>query len=103
MKHHMYNPDFDFIVGPESFNKYTDRELLQYCLGATMYMPGFKDFTPKILNHSIPGLTTMVLCFEDACPEELVPQAENNIATTNTNTDNLNLFFIINSSQNIFL
>lgn len=79
MKHHMYNPGFDFLVEPESFNKYTERELLQYCLGATMYMPGFKDFTPKILNHSMPGLTTMVLCFEDACPEEKVSEAMENV------------------------
>ena len=53
MRHHMYNPDFKFEIEPEHFNKYTDRELLQYCLGATMYMPGFKDFPPKILNHAI--------------------------------------------------
>lgn len=79
MKHHMYNPDFPFVIAPESFNKYTDRELLQYCLGATMYMPGFKDFTPKILNNSMPGLTTIVLCFEDACPEERVPEAMENV------------------------
>ncbi len=60
MRHHMYNPDFKFVVEPEHFNKYTDRELLQYCLGATMYMPGFKDFAPKILS----------LCSEDPvqCP-----------------------------------
>ena len=50
MRHHLYNPGFKFVVEPEHFNKYTDRELLQYCLGATMYMPGFKDFTPKITN-----------------------------------------------------
>ena len=75
----MYNPDFKFVVEPEHFNKYTDRELLQYCPGATMYMPGFKDFTPKILEHSMPGLTTMVLCFEDACPEERVPEAMENV------------------------
>lgn len=79
MKHHMYNPNFEFVVKPESFNKYTDRELLQYCLGATMYMPGFKDFTPKILNHTIPGLTTIVLCFEDACPEDKVQEAMDNV------------------------
>ena len=79
MRHHLYNPDFKFVVEPENFNKYTDRELLQYCLGATMYMPGYKDFTPKILNHSMPGLTTMVLCFEDACPEERVLEAMENV------------------------
>jgi len=79
MRHHRYNPDFKFIVEPESFNKYTDRELLQYCLGATMYMPGFKDFVPKILSNAMPGLTSMVLCCEDACPEEKIFEAEENI------------------------
>ena len=79
MRHHLYNPDFKFVVEPEHFDKYTDRELLQYCLGAAMYMPGFKDFTPKILENAMPGLTTMVLCFEDACPEEKVPEAMENV------------------------
>lgn len=75
----MYNPNYKFVVEPEHFNKYTDRDLLQYCLGATMYMPGFKDFTKKILDHAIPSLTTIVLCFEDACPEEKVPEAMKNV------------------------
>lgn len=44
-----------------------------------MYMPGFKDFTSKILEHSMPGLTTMVLCFEDACPEDRVEEAMENV------------------------
>ncbi len=79
MKHHLYNPDFKFVIEPESFNKYTDRELLQYCLGATMYMPSTKDFTPKILSNAMPGLTTIVFCFEDACPEDMVLQAEENV------------------------
>ena len=79
MRHHKYNKNFRFVVEPEQFNKYTDRELLQYCLGATMYMPGIKDFAPKILNESIPGLTTIVLCFEDACPEDRVEEAEQNV------------------------
>ena len=78
MRHHNYNPNFEFVVPPVEFDKYTDRQLLQYCLGATMYMPGTKDFAEKILGNAVPGLTSMVLCFEDACPEELVPQAENN-------------------------
>lgn len=79
MRHHLYNPNFKFVVEPENFNKYTGRELLQYCLGATMYMPGTKDFAPKILSGAMPGLTTMVMCFEDACPEEQVEEAEENV------------------------
>ena len=79
MRHQAYNPGFKFVHEPVEFNKYTDRELLQYCLGASMYMPGIKDFTEKLLTRAMPGLTTMVMCFEDACPEERVPEAEQNV------------------------
>ncbi len=79
MRHHRYNPDFKFVVEPEDFSKYSSKELLQYCLGSTMYMPGNKDFTSKILNNEMPGLTSMVFCFEDACPEESVLEAEQNV------------------------
>ncbi len=78
MLHHQYNLGFQFVVDPIDFNKYTDRALLQYCLGATMYMPGHKDFADAILNKKHPGLTSMVLCFEDACKLEDVPRAEEN-------------------------
>ena len=78
MRHHLYNPDYKFYKAPEEFNKYTLRDLLQYCLGATMYMPGTKDFAQAIIDKKHPGLTSMVMCFEDACKEEDVPQAEIN-------------------------
>lgn len=78
MKHQLYNPNFKFVKEPEEFNKYTDKSILQYCLGATMYMPGTKDFTEAILTKKYPGLTSMVMCFEDACKIEDVPQAEVN-------------------------
>ena len=78
MRHHLYNPDFKFVKEPEEFNKYTDRSILQFCLGATMYMPGHKDFIDAILTHKYPGLTSMVMCFEDACKLEDVPRAEEN-------------------------
>ena len=78
MKHQQYNPNFRFVKDPVDFNKYTDRNLLQYCLGATMYMPGTKDFAQAIIDKKYPGLTSMVMCFEDACKEEDVPAAEIN-------------------------
>lgn len=78
MRHHQYNPNYFFFKAPKDFNKYTDRSLLQYCLGATMYMPGTKDFAQAVIDRKYPGLTSMVMCFEDACPEEEVPAAELN-------------------------
>lgn len=78
MRHHLYNTKFKFVKEPVEFNKYTDRNVLQYCLGATMYMPGHRDFTDAILTKKYPGLTAMVMCFEDACKLEDVPRAEEN-------------------------
>jgi len=78
MIHHKYNPNFKFVKEPTPFTKYTDRSLLQYCLGATMYMPGTKDFAQAIIDKKYAGLTSMVMCFEDACREEDVPAAEIN-------------------------
>ena len=78
MIHHQYNPNYKFVKNPVDFNKYTDRELLQYSLGATMYMPGTKDFAQAVIDKKYPGLTSMVMCFEDACKLEDVPAAELN-------------------------
>ena len=79
MRHHRQLADDKFIIKPVDFNKYTEKDLLRYCLGATMYMPGTKDFLEPILTKKYPGLTSMVMCFEDACKEELVPEAEQNV------------------------
>jgi len=81
MKHHMYNPDFNFVKAPIEFNKYTDRDTLQYCLGATLYMPGTKDIREKVLNHQLP-VTSFVMCCEDAIKAEDLPIAEQNILDT---------------------
>lgn len=78
MRHHKYNLEYKFVKEPEEFDKYTHRSMLQYCLGATMYMPGTKDFTQAILEGKRAGLTSMTMCFEDACKEEDVPAAEKN-------------------------
>lgn len=79
MRHHSNQPSSKFVMEPVDFNKYTEHGLLRYCLGATMYMPGTKDFLQPILTKKFPGLTSMVMCFEDACKEELVPEAEQNV------------------------
>lgn len=79
MRHHQYNPDFDFVKKPENFNKYTDKDFLQYCLGAILYTPGTKDFKDIILNNKFPGLTTVVLDFEDGIDGRDLAKAEDNV------------------------
>ncbi len=79
MRHHNYKPSFAFVSEPVEFDKNTERELLQYCLGATLYMPGTKDITPSILSKKLQDLTSMVMCFEDAIKEVELPTAEDNV------------------------
>lgn len=81
MKQHSYNPDFDFVVKPIEFNKYTEKETLQFCLGATLYMPGTKDIREKIINKKM-EVSSFVMCCEDAIKEEDLPIAEKNILST---------------------
>jgi len=82
MRHHQYNSSFKFVKNPIEFNKYTKKEILQYCLGSTLYMPGTKDIADKIINKKLQGLTSMVMCFEDAISEESLPKAEANVIKT---------------------
>jgi citrate lyase beta subunit len=79
MKHHRYNPSFKFIKYPIEFNLLTNRDLLQYCLGATLYMPGTKTISDKILTKNLPEVTSMVMCFEDAIKESDLLNAEENV------------------------
>ncbi len=81
MKHHLYNSGFNFVKDPMNFNKNTERDTLQYCLGATLYMPGTKDIREKVLNRQLP-VTSFVMCCEDAIKEEDLPVAEQNILDT---------------------
>ena len=78
MRHHSYNSNFNFVKAPMKFNKYTDRDTLQYCLGATLYMPGTKDIKEKVVNHQL-TVTSLVMCCEDAIKEEDLSLAEQNI------------------------
>lgn len=79
MKHNQFTPGFTFYKEPVEFNKFTNKELLQYCLGATLYMPGTKDILQKIVNKQMPHVTSMVMCFEDAIKEEDLARAEENV------------------------
>lgn len=80
MKHHTYNQNFKFFKEPVEFNKYTNKDLLRYCIGGLLYMPATQNnILEKIKNKNIPGMTSMTMCFEDAIPEDKVPEAEENV------------------------
>ena len=78
MRHNQYDIDFSFVKEPMHFNKYTEKDLLAYCLGATLYMPAIRPFSENVLTKKIPGLTSMVMCFEDSIDASMVGAAEEN-------------------------
>ena len=77
MKHNAYF-DYPFCKAPLEFDKNSEKEFLSYCLGATLYMPATREFCRNVTDKQIPGLTSMVMCFEDAIDESKVPDAEDN-------------------------
>ncbi|MGP1909517.1 HpcH/HpaI aldolase/citrate lyase family protein [Metabacillus sp. JX24] len=73
-----------FLYEPIHFSKETEREMLAYALGATLYMPGSRTaiagdvLSGKFLNGKHEGLTSMVICLEDSIGDTEVEAAEAN-------------------------
>lgn len=66
-----------FYKKPGYFNKRSDRELLAYALGATLYMPATRpNIHQDLLSKKHSGLTSMVICLEDAIGDDEVERAE---------------------------
>ena len=84
---HNVSKNIVFHENPISFNKNTERELLQYCLGGTLYMPSTRQIAGKIIKNSIPELTSMVMCFEDAISPSDLPLGEANVIEELDNLD----------------
>lgn len=79
MRHHLTAPNYKFIQEPIDFNKNTEKEVLQHCLGATLYMPGTQKILDKILDKKLSAVTSMVMCFEDAIQYSDLSVAEENV------------------------
>lgn len=79
MRHNDHIKEFKFCHEPIEFNKKTKKEILQYCLGAILYMPGTKEILGKIINKDISELKSMVMCLEDAIDLKDLKKGEENI------------------------
>jgi citrate lyase beta subunit len=79
VKHNQHNATFRFQLEPVEFSKTSDKDLLQYCLGGTLYMPATRSIVDKLLAQKLPELKSMVMCFEDAIRAEELGTAEANV------------------------
>ncbi|MEH7305027.1 HpcH/HpaI aldolase/citrate lyase family protein [Neobacillus drentensis] len=66
-----------FFQKPQTFSKYSNRDLLSYGLGATLYMPATRpNIHQEILSKKHEGLTSIVIDLEDAVGDNEVTDAE---------------------------
>jgi citrate lyase beta subunit len=67
----------NYVNEPVEFNKYSDKQLLQYAVGGLLYMPATHiEIADKIINHTYKHLKSMVLDLEDSVGDDLVTKAE---------------------------
>jgi citrate lyase beta subunit len=65
-----------FFLAPQ-FIKVDEPSLLEYSLGATLYMPATrKTIAQDVISGKLKGLMSMVLCLEDAIGDNEVSEAE---------------------------
>jgi len=64
-----------FFIPPEPIFV-TEKPLLEYALGATLYMPATRKIAVQDISGKLQGLMSMVLCFEDAIGDNEIATAE---------------------------
>ncbi|MBQ2937907.1 MAG: HpcH/HpaI aldolase/citrate lyase family protein [Clostridia bacterium] len=66
-----------------AFDKNSGKEVLQYAVGALLYMPGTNTkISKKILKKENPNIKSLVLCLEDSIGDSIVEQAEECVKNT---------------------
>jgi citrate lyase beta subunit len=66
---------------PERFDRGSGTELLSVALGATLYMPADRPaLIADITKQAAAGVTSVVVCLEDAIADEQVTEAEDNLS-----------------------
>jgi citrate lyase beta subunit len=80
----LYEKDLEslFYLKPAKFNKYTEREVLAYALGATLYMPATREnIHQELMVKKHDGLASMVICLEDSIADHEVEEAERQLVS----------------------
>jgi citrate lyase beta subunit len=79
--HHLSDADRGrlFHLPPQSFHRHSEPGLLSVALGATLYSPGTRPtLADDIVKRAAQGVTSTVVCLEDAISDDEVPAAERN-------------------------
>ena len=84
MRHFQQLPDAEvdrlFLRPPTELSQRSDRDTLAVALGATLYMPATRPLVSADLRKQAAlGVTSSVVCLEDAISDDDLPAAEDNV------------------------
>ena len=80
MKYFSKENELKFYKVPSRFDKYTPKHILQYAIGANMYVPGIHQcIFEKLINDKFYNIGALTLCLEDSIEDEQVADAQRNI------------------------
>ena len=72
-----YDENIHLSIPPQSFNKNSSKEILQYAIGGLLYMPATRTkIADDIILHKHPEFRSICLDLEDAVGDDTVTQAE---------------------------
>lgn len=80
MRYFSKENELKFFKIPSRFDKYTPKHILQYAIGANMYVPGIhKSLYEKLVTGKFYNVGALTLCLEDSIEDSVVQDAEKNI------------------------
>ncbi len=69
---------FIFYAKPMVFERDSEKDILSYALGSTLYMPATREnISQDIISMKYKGLLSMVICLEDAIGDKELEKGEN--------------------------
>lgn len=99
MKYFTRENELKFFRNPSNFDKHTPKKILQYAIGANMYVPAIQEtLYEKLTNDKFYNIGALTLCMEDSIEEEMVSTAENNILQL---LKAIYLYTLVNQANNL--
>jgi citrate lyase beta subunit len=75
-----YNSEIKLAIQPQEYSKDSEKEILQYAVGALLYMPASNlKIVDKIVNKSYTNVNSIVLDLEDSLGDDMVTHGQRTI------------------------
>lgn len=77
MRYFIKEDELKFYKEPNSFNKYSDKNILKYAIGANLYMPAIQQsIFNKLLDNKFHNIGAITLCMEDSIDDTQIEEAQ---------------------------